>query len=223
MQPACGLILLRSVDIRRYILQVHAVVEDDAGRQLTDEAIEFIALPIEMPLARKTFIAIFWIRVIHPQDVHRAVAGEQLAHLGAHVSGIATHVPHGVQFLSFEVVTQGVENVQRKVRVVPVNQRVIEADSQSLRTKGVHDKTQHVFAKGRARDLVICLLRIPQAKTVVMFGREHKILHARLAGDPGPLSWVEQIGVEMLEELLVILVAHPFLTFDPFTPRRKSV
>ena len=76
------------------------------------------------------------------------------------------------------MVAQGVNSVDREIGVMPIDQRIIEADFQAAAAKGAHDFFEQVSAPGRISRLVISELRIPQAEALMMLGGDDHILYA---------------------------------------------
>ena len=106
--------------------------------------------------------------------------------------------------------------------MVPVDQRVVEADPQALGAECLDERLEQILAVGRIGRLVIGLLRVPQAEALVVLGGEHHILHARGFRGGGPVARIVQVGIEMLEVALVALVVDALVVFDPLVARRRA-
>src|SRR5882757_7691727 len=57
----------------------------------------------------------------------------------------------------------------------------------------------------------------------MMLRSQHGVFHAGTARRPCPSRRVEQIGIEVVEIRLVLLVGQPFMVFHPLMPRRQRV
>ena len=62
-----------------------------------------------------------------------------------------------------------------------------------------------VALERRVHDVVIGLLRVPQAEAVVVLRGEHDVLHAGVLGDVDPLVGVELRRIESLVKVVVFL------------------
>ena len=109
------------------------------------------------------------------------------------------------------------------VRVVPVQQGIVEADLQAFGAERVHEFPEQVAPAGGVGALVVGELGVPHAEAFVVLGGEDDVFHAGLPGHPGPFLRVEEVGVEMVEVLLVVLVGQAFLVLDPFVPGRHGI
>jgi hypothetical protein len=101
--------------------------------------------------------------------------------------------------------------------VVPIEVRIVEEDLQALLVALVGQLAHHVaFEGGPVDDVPIGVLRIEEAKPVVMFGRHRDVAHAGAFGHCNPDSRIELRGVERGRQLLVladrrlVIVHHPF-------------
>ena len=106
--------------------------------------------------------------------------------------------------------------VFREVRVVPVDQGIIQAHAQPLGAHRVHKLPHEIAAAGRVRALVVCQLGIEQAEAVVMLRRQHDILHPGAFSPPRPVSGVISLRGKFLHVTLVFLRRHPRAAHVPF-------
>ena len=211
-----GLELLGRDDVRR-LRQVQAVVEDDVGLQLANELHELLALPVGAALAARAVVLVLRVGEVEPEDVDLPVLREQLRHLVAHVLGVLADVALLVHLRDFRggAVAQRMLRVDRELRMVPVEERVVEADAQALGAEGVDDLAQQVALRGRVRRLVVGELAVPEAEALVVLRGDDEILHAGALGGAGPFLRVEQVRVEVLEVLAVVLGRDLFVVLDP--------
>ena len=113
------------------------------------------------------------------------------------------------------VVTLRMQAVDRELRVVPVQQRVVEADLQTLGPERLDPRPDQVPPGRRAGRLVIGQRRVPEAETFVMLGGQDRVAHARLPGQPGPSARVIQVGIEVLEVALVGRIVQALTLLHP--------
>ena len=104
----------------------------------------------------------------------------------------------------------------REIRVVPVDQGIIQAHAQPLGAHRVHKLPHEIAAAGRVRALVVCQLGIEQAEAVVMLRRQHDILHPGAFSPPRPVSGVISLRGKFLHVTLVFLRRHPRAAHVPF-------
>src|SRR5207247_5217184 len=102
-------------------------------------------------------------------------------------------------------------------------QRVVEADAQALGAEGLHQRPHQVLPPGRAGDLVVREVRVPEAEAVVVLGRDHDVAHPGLARGPGPVPRVEEVRIEVVEVAPVLLVGEPLAHLHPLVPGGQRV
>ena len=214
-----GRVLFRRLDVAG-AGQVEPVVDDDSGLKPVDECVQLLRLPVVAPLA-----VLAGVGEVEPDDVHLAVVRQKFRHLVAHVLRIPLHIPCRIEFrdLLRRKIPQRVNPVDREIRMMPVEQRIVESHFQPLPPECVDNLAQKVTTDGRVRHLVIGVFRIPEAEPLVVFGRDDEIFHPRLARSLRPRFRIEQIGIEHLEVDLVSLIRNPFGMAHPLMPRRKRI
>ena len=126
-----------------------------------------------------------------------------------------------VQRTGFHVVAKRVMAVDRVVGVVPVDQRIVEADLQSLGPARFHEGTDQVATGRGVRRLVVGQVGLEQAEAVVMLGGDDGVLHAGRLGITRPLAGVVEVRVEVVEIRLVIGLGNAFAGLDPLVPRSQ--
>ena len=159
--------------------QAVAVVDEDAGLQLVDHAIQRLAVVVFGALAQ----------AIEPEDVHGAVVGQQFAHLGLQV-GEVVRVPVG-----------------KGIGVVPVRLRVVEPEAQAGAVAGsgqFFDDVPMEWAVGGG-DLVAVRLGVEFAEAVVVPAGEDEVFHAGGLGDGHPRVRIEIGGIEVAVEIVINL------------------
>jgi len=117
----------------------------------------------------------------------------------------------------------GWQRSHRILGVVPVEQRVVEADPQALLAEGLDHGGQEVLAPRGLGGLVVGVRRVPQAEALVVLGGDHEVLHAGVLRRPGPGLGIVEVRVEVVEVLLVILVLGALVVLDPLVARGQGV
>ena len=88
---------------------------------------------------------------------------------------------------------------------------------------GVDHRPDEVAPGGGVRRLVVGELAVPEGEAFVVLRGDDEVLHARLVGKLGPELRVIQVGVKVLEVLLVFLVGDLLDVLDPFMPRGEGI
>ena len=222
--PFGHLILLGGPQI---LLQLGAVVDNNVRLQGAGSGNQLFSLPVILALALHPFLArqgrMIGIGEIEPENINFSVIGKQLSHLIAHILGVDAHVPALIELLGIGIIAAGMEHVDGEMGMVPVNQGIVKANLQALSPECVHVFPHQIPARGGVGAFVIGELGIEHAKAFVMLGGEHGILHAGGLGGFGPGPGVIQIGIEMLEILLVFFFGDAFPVLDPFVPGRQRI
>ncbi|HUR07730.1 MAG TPA: hypothetical protein VM347_34665 [Nonomuraea sp.] len=121
---------------------------------------------------------------------------------------------------------RGMQSVNGKVRVMPVEQRVVEAHAEPSAAEGLDDRADQVLSVRRAGHRVVGERGVPQAEAVVVLGREHHVPHPGSGGGLGPGIRVEQVGVEVVEVVevgLVLLIGEQLPRLDPLVASGERV
>ena len=160
---------------------------------------------------------------IKPENINLAVVGKQFGNLIAHVFRVFSHIPFFADGFRVRFVAAGVQHINREIRMVPVNQRVVKTDPNALGAKSVHKFPQQVAARGGVGRLVIRIGAVPKAEAFVVLGGQHHVFHAGRFGAARPFFGVEQVRVEMAKVQIVMLFRNFFLGFDPLVARGQAV
>ena len=107
--------------------------------------------------------------------------------------------------------------------MVPVDDRVVEADLQPLGAERVDVFAHDVAPERRVRRLVVGVLRVEEAEALVVLRREDDVFHAGPLRGPRPFARVEALGVEVLEVVPVPLLGDLGRALEPLVPRRERV
>src|SRR5215475_124402 len=86
------------------------------------------------------------------------------------------------------------------VRMVPVHQGIVEANSHSLLACGIHIFTHEITPRALLWRTIIRGFGIEMAKAFVMFGGHHHVAHAGFAGELSPFAGRERLWVELFRK-----------------------
>ena len=106
---------------------------------------------------------------------------------------------------------------------MPVQQRIIQADFEPFGPEGFQVFSDDVPAKGGVGDLIVGQCAVKEAETVVVFGRQHRVLHPGLLGHAGPGAGIEVHGVEGVKVGLVGLHRDAFDAAHPLPAGRDGI
>src|ERR1035437_6102866 len=104
------------------------------------------------------------------------------------------------------------------IRVVPIEQRVIKANSNALCPKGIYVFFYQISFCTCIRRFIICVFTVEQTKAFMMFGGKHRILHACRFGFLCPFFWVELVRVKLIKIFLILFISQVFMVFYPLMP-----
>ena len=94
------------------------------------------------------------------------------------------------------------------VSVIPVGDRVVEAERQSLFSAGVGQFFGHVPSERRVHDVVVGRLGVPHAKAIAVLGDIDQVLEPARLECGNPFGRVELLRVERLVEVVVFFTRH---------------
>lgn len=137
--------------------------------------------------------------------------------------GIMRHIPLLVEALGLGVIAQRVKAIDRKIRVAPVDQRVVEADAQTGGAKSFDKGREQILAVGRACRLILGVRAIPEAEALVMFGGQHDITHTGGVRGGGPGCGIVEIGVEVVEIAAVAFGRDALAALHPLVASGQRV
>ena len=109
------------------------------------------------------------------------------------------------------------------VRVVPVQQGVVQPHLESLGPGSGQEVGHHVPAQGGVGGLEVGILAVEQAEAVVVLGGEDDILHPCPSGGFDPLCRVVVRGGELPEIGQVVLLRHLLGAAHPLPPGGDGV
>ena len=203
---------------------VQSVVDHDAGLQLTGQRHQLRGAPVVGTLGVMDLrMLVSRVGEVVEQVADLPVRRQQLPHLIMQVGPVASHLPPGVQLLEIRLIAEGVETVHDEVGMMPVDQRVVEADLDPLGPERLDELGHQVPSERGVGDLVVAVRRVPQAESLVVLGGQHGVLHARPPALPGPVGGVEEIGVEVLEVGVVHLGVDALAVLHPLVAAREGV
>jgi hypothetical protein len=128
-----------------------------------------------------------------------------------------------IEFFPVGMVPQRMKVVYGKIVMMPVDERVIQSYVHIAFFEGIYKRSENVPAVGCIRNFEISMLTVPEAKTLVMFGRNGKILHSRPGRGISPKLRIIKIRVEMLKILAIIIVVYFFVILYPFMTGRQRI
>ena len=99
---------------------------------------------------------------------------------------------------------------------MPVDQGIVESDTEPLRPEGVYIFAHQIPAAGGIGGFVIRIFAVEQTEALMMLGGQNRVFHARGLCLSRPVTGITKIRIEMFE-IEVIFFLRNFLTgFDPF-------
>src|SRR5262249_49534502 len=104
----------------------------------------------------------------------------------------------------------------RTIRMMPIHERVVEADAQPLRPRSFHIFTDEVAAGALFRSAIICQFRVPHAEALMMLRGHHHVLLSRPARQSCPVAGCVRFGCEMLCENFILSNRNAFVLHCPF-------
>ena len=204
-----------------------AVVYDYAGLETAGCGYELFGFPVILALALHPFLAggglVAGVGEVEPEDVYLAVVRQELGDLISHVLGVLVHIAAFRLLFGVRIVTARVEHINREFGMMPVDQRVVETDVQSLGAESVDILADKVASRRSVRALIIGVLRVEHAEALMMLCREDDILHPRSLGLTRPFLRVVEVGIEVLEVLLVLLLGGALKILHPLMARGKRI
>src|SRR5699024_10235413 len=130
---------------------------------------------------------------------------------------VSRHVLVLVDAVDVWVFPKWVPFVDRVVRVVPVDDRVIETDLQAFGTNCIHEFA-HQVSLTRPRCTVIGEFCVPETEAFMVLRCQDDIFHARVPGEPRKGRSIEEVGVEV-PGIPFVLGCLSFLDgHDPLVP-----
>ncbi len=160
---------------------------------------------------------------VEPHDVQIPELCEQLARLTVKIGCVFPDVPILLRLPEDDVIPHGVQTVDGEFRMVPVDQRMVEADPETRATKRLYERLEQIAPSRRVGCLGVGEGRIPQAEPLVVFGGDHRIFHARVLGLLRPGTWVIEIRVKVVKVFLVHLVGYALPVLDPLVTGRQGI
>ena len=136
---------------------------------------------------------------IEPEDSELSVILEQLSDLLFHI----IHIP--TKFRSFGR-TAFPCAARKIIRMMPVHDRVIEAHLETLSSTLLSKLLEDIALKGGGVDnVIICIFRIEEAESIMMFARDHDVSHASLFSITHPFRGIESGRIELGGKFFVLL------------------
>ena len=213
-----GLVLLRGDEVAG---DAEAVVDEHARLQLAAEREQARRVPVVGRLPRPAVLGLR-VGVVEEEVVDPPVARQQLPDLAVQEGTVAGHVAALVQGVGRLVVAARVHPVDGEVRVMPVDQRVVQPDAQPLGPDGV-DELAHQVAPARARRREVRQCGVPEREALVVLRRQDHIAGPGQPGGAGDGSGIEAVGLEVVEVDAVLVVGQPLVGLHPLVTRGAAV
>ena len=150
-------------------------------------------------------------------------ASEKLSELISHVFIILLHISAAILLFGIGIVTAGVELVDRKLGMMPIHDRIIETDPQSLGTESIDELADDVLAVRGIHHVIVGIFGIEQTKSLVVLGCQNRVFHSRQACATGEIAGIKKIGIEVFEIKIVFGIGYFFVLLYPFVTSRHCV
>src|SRR5438270_6752385 len=111
----------------------------------------------------------------------------------------------------------------RSVRMMPVHQRVVEADAQSFCPRGVDEFAHQIASHRLLWRAVVGELGVEMTETFVMLRCHHHVLLSRLLGQSRPVAGGVRLGIEVLREYFVLRDGYAFYFHRPLMATNNAV
>ena len=151
-----------------------------------------------------------------------AVNGK-LRDLVAHILGIFLHVTALILFKSIRIIPAGMVEVNGKIGMVPVDQRVIETDVQPLCAESVHIFAYQIPAAGCIGGFIIRIFAVEQTEALMMLGGQNRIFHSGGFCLSRPVPGIAEIRTKKFKIDVILFFRDFFAGLDPFMARRQRV
>ncbi len=151
------------------------------------------------------------------------VVRAELPDLAVKVGAVALELVRGA--LESGVVTHGMVPVAEVgiVRVMPVDEGVVDADAQPFSAEGLHVLADEVPTRRRARRLVVSEGAVEETEAVVVLRRHDRVAHPRPPGRARPCTRIVAIRGELIEEGLVGLCGNALVASHPLPASRNGI
>jgi len=114
-----------------------------------------------------------------------------------------------------KIVASRVQAIHGELRVMPIDDGMVEAEAEALVAEGVHQRVEDVALGRSVGGLVVGQRRVPQAEAVVVLAGGDDVLHAGVLCFLRPNGRIVEVGVKVIEVLLVVLVGDSLVVLDP--------
>ena len=113
--------------------------------------------------------------------------------------------------------------VDREIGMMPIDERIVEPDANPLGAERIAEFLYDVAPERGVRDLVVRELRVPEAESLMVFRRKDGVFHSGRLRRLRPLLRIEEVGVEILEILVVFLLADAVRHLLPLAFGRERI
>src|SRR5579864_2688523 len=111
----------------------------------------------------------------------------------------------------------------RSIRMMPVHQRVVEANAQSFCPRGVDEFAHQIAACRLLRRAVVGELSVEITEAFVMLCRHHHVLLSRLLGQSRPVACGVRRWIEVLRQYFILRDGYAFHFHRPFMPADHAI
>ena len=156
---------------------------------------------------------------IKPEFHNLAEFSQEFPHLVAHVFGVTAHVAGGIQSgnLRRRQMIQCVIGIFRnkKIGMMPIGNTVVQSDPYAFSAKGVYEFLENVTATRGIGYFIVGEFSIPHTKTVAVLGNKYNVFHPGITGRLCPFGRIKKVGVEIVNEKLVVLLRNALVSSAP--------
>ena len=167
------------------------------------------------------------VRKIEPKDIHVAILGQKFCDLVADVGGVAGLTAPFIESGSFFIGSSAIgadSVIENIIGMVPIEERIIEADPQAAPAEGLDEGFEEVATGGSVGRFVVGVLGIPQTEPLVVLGGDHEIFHSGVCRGFGPGIGIVKVGVEAAEVAsFVFFDGDFFIIHQPFVAGAERV
>src|SRR4030043_1404867 len=100
---------------------------------------------------------------------------------------------------------------------------MVKPDAEAFRPERFDHRLDEILAIRCLGRLVVAVFRIPETETLVMLGRDDEIFHPGGLGQARPLLGIVEVGIEVIEILLIVLFCDGLVLLDPYVPGREGI
>ena len=223
-EPVGWLELLWCPDV---LFDLGAVINDDFRLDASCQSNQFFGFPIIFALAAQpsfvAFAVTLAVREVKPHDVDFAVVCQQLTNLMAHIFCITVHVSAFVLLFCIWIIAAWVVYVDGEVRMMPVDQGVIEANADTLCTECINKLSDKVSSCRSVGAFIIGVLAVEHTEAFMMLSCKNSIFHAGCFCLTSPFFCIIQVWIKVFKIEVVFFLRCALTGFYPLVACRHCV